>query len=168
VTVSWRSLKSPRVHGFYRFFAFELILALTLLNAKYWFADAACVRQITSWFLLTWSAVLAGHSFYLLWKIGNPRRRSTFSGNLPFENTTKLVRIGAFRYTRHPLYASLLFLVWGVFLKHPSLSGVLLSAAASAFLYCTARVEERENLRVFGDEYMSYMKTTKLFIPYLF
>jgi hypothetical protein len=32
VLLSWRSLRDRRSHGFYRFFAFEAILALILLN----------------------------------------------------------------------------------------------------------------------------------------
>ncbi len=40
--------------------------------------------------------------------------------------------------------------------------------AASAFLTATARVEEAENLDKFGDQYAAYMKTTKIFIPFLF
>jgi protein-S-isoprenylcysteine O-methyltransferase Ste14 len=35
------------------------------------------------------------------------------------------------------------------------------------FLVATARVEEAENLRFFGEEYQEYMKRTKMFVPYL-
>ena len=37
--LSWRSLKDWRSHGFYRFFAFELLAALILLNIPAWFRD---------------------------------------------------------------------------------------------------------------------------------
>ena len=49
--LSWRSLKDLRTHGFYRFFAFELLLALMLLNAQVWFRDPLSARQLVSWFL---------------------------------------------------------------------------------------------------------------------
>ena len=39
--------------------------------------------------------------------------------NLAFENTVKLVEVGLYRFIRHPMYASLLLLAWGAFLKHP-------------------------------------------------
>jgi protein-S-isoprenylcysteine O-methyltransferase Ste14 len=32
----------------------------------------------------------------------------------------------------------------------------------------TARVEERENLRGFGAEYASYLRETRMFIPFVF
>ena len=34
-------------------------------------------------------------------------------------------------------------------------------------LYLTARVEEREMIKRFGKEYVSYMGRTKMFIPYI-
>ncbi len=37
VFISRSSLRAPRSHGFYRFFAWEFILALFLLNANVWF-----------------------------------------------------------------------------------------------------------------------------------
>ena len=49
--LSWRSLSDPRSHGFYRFFAFELLSALILRNAPFWFRDPLSPRQLASWFL---------------------------------------------------------------------------------------------------------------------
>ncbi len=158
--VSWQSLRNPRSHGFYRFFAFESILVLTLLNLEHWFVDPFSVKQIVSWLLLLCSAVLVAHGFYLLHAIGRPR-----SG---IEDTTTLVMVGAYKYIRHPLYSSLLFFAWGVFFKNPSWLGGVLAIAASAFLVATAKVEELENIRNFGADYRIYMNKTKMFIPFLF
>jgi protein-S-isoprenylcysteine O-methyltransferase Ste14 len=105
------------------------------------------------------SLFLGAHGFYLLRVIGKP------SGYI--ENTTVLVKRGAYRYIRHPLYASLLWFAWGVFFKSPSLVGGALALVATGSLMATARVEEGENLRKFGAEYAAYMKETKLFVPFL-
>jgi hypothetical protein len=35
--ISWSSLCHPRSHGFYRFFAWEAILALFVQNMSFWF-----------------------------------------------------------------------------------------------------------------------------------
>jgi protein-S-isoprenylcysteine O-methyltransferase Ste14 len=85
-----------------------------------------------------------------------------------FEKTTTLVTTGVYCYIRHPLYSSLLFLAWGIFFKTPSWLGGLLALTATLCLAATARVEEAENLRFFGDAYRKYMKQTKMFIPFLF
>jgi protein-S-isoprenylcysteine O-methyltransferase Ste14 len=69
---------------------------------------------------------------------------------------------------RHPLYSSLLFLAWGIFFKQVSLTATTLVLVATVSLVATVRVEEAENIQRFGDEYVDYMKTTRMFIPFLF
>ncbi|MBM4167759.1 MAG: isoprenylcysteine carboxylmethyltransferase family protein [Ignavibacteria bacterium] len=160
VAVSWRSFADPLKHGFFRFFAFESLFVLILLNVDHWFVDPFSPVHITSWCLLLASLLLAIHGFSLLFEVGKPKD--------DFEDTTVLVRTGAYKYIRHPLYSSLLIGSWGVFLKDPSQLATALALAASAFLFLTARVEEVENLRKFGQEYESYMKTTKMFVPFVF
>jgi protein-S-isoprenylcysteine O-methyltransferase Ste14 len=76
--------------------------------------------------------------------------------------------VGAYKYIRHPLYSSLLFLAWGVFFKDPSWLGGILALAATIFLVVTAKVEEAEDIRFFGPAYQIYRKQTKMFIPFLF
>jgi len=168
IWLSRGSLCRRDAHGFYRFFAFEAILGLIVMNAPVWFSNPLSPRQLASWGLLLVSLLLAVHGFYLLRKVGEPDRSIEDSTRLGIEKTTHLVRTGAYRFIRHPLYASLLALAWGAFLKSPSWPGVLLTAVATGALYLTARVEERENLRNFGAEYEAYMRETRLFIPYIF
>ena len=157
---SWKPLHDVRSHGFYRFFVFESILALILLNVDYWFRDPFSPLQIVSWLLLIVALLLAIHGFYLLRVIGKP------SGD--FEQTTVLVKRGAYKYIRHPLYSSLLFLAWGTLFKDVSLPGALLVLVATVFLVLTARAEEAENKEKFGSAYADYMKGTRMFIPFIF
>jgi protein-S-isoprenylcysteine O-methyltransferase Ste14 len=157
---SWPSLRSLEVHGFYRFFAWEAILALILVNLRHWFSDPLSPLHLLSWSLLVGSIFLAVHGFRLLRRVGQPQG--------DFENTTRLVVEGAYRYIRHPLYASLLCLAGGAWLKHVVPRSTALFAAAAVFLYATARMEEGENLARFGQEYRDYMRRTKMFIPFVF
>jgi protein-S-isoprenylcysteine O-methyltransferase Ste14 len=170
LAISWRSLRHTRAHGFYRFFAFELILSLILWNAPFWFHDPFSPRQLAAWLLAAVSIGLAVEGFRLLRLIGRPAASAANpSANLPFENTTTLVKVGAYRLIRHPLYASLLALAWSAYLKVPFGPGSLaLTLAASGFLLATAIAEERENLVRFGRAYAEYMAATRRFIPYLF
>ena len=156
---SWPFLRDPRSHGFFRFFAFESTVALILLNVEQWFQNPLSTHQIVSWILLGASLLIAVHGFYLLSKIGKAK-------NYNIEETTALVMVGAYRYIRHPLYSSIFFLGWGAFFKNPSLVGLILVLAISAFTTATAKVEEQENLRKFGAAYAEYMQKTKMFIPF--
>jgi protein-S-isoprenylcysteine O-methyltransferase Ste14 len=167
VLLSWRTFRHPGAHGFYRFFAAEAILALIIVNASAWFADPFTPRQLISWLLLFVSLVLAVHGFVLLHRLGKPKATYDQSADFAFEKTTALIRTGAYKYIRHPLYASLLLLTWGAFLKRVTLVSFLLAAYATAFLVATALAEEKENLVRFGAAYIMYAKTTKRFIPFL-
>ncbi len=168
VKLSWRSLRDVRSHGFYRFFAFELLWALILLNILVWFRDPLSTRQLVSWFLGAASIALAIEGFRLLRIIGRPLPTTARDTNLGFENTTTLVTVGAYRFIRHPLYASLLALAWCGYLKNPrTVSSIVLALGATGFFIATSVAEERENLMRFGADYAAYMKRTRRFIPFL-
>jgi len=77
------------------------------------------------------------------------------------------VKTGVYKYIRHPLYSSLILLGLGAFLKEISLLSTALVILATIFSVMTAMVEEKENLKRFGKEYVSYMKSTKRFLPFL-
>src|SRR5271157_287414 len=167
--LSWRSLKDVRTHGFYRFFAFELLLGLILWNAPLWWRDPFSWRQLASYVLGVVSIGLAVEGFRLLKVIGRPAATRGESANLAFENTTSLVTVGAYRWIRHPLYASLLALAWCAYFKNPSgLASLAMTLGASGFLLGTAVAEERENLKCFGAAYAEYKKRTRRFIPFVF
>ncbi len=87
---------------------------------------------------------------------------------LAFEKTSQLVTSGIYHYIRHPLYSSLLFLTWGIFFKSITLPGVVLTAAATIALILTARADEAECIRFFGENYAAYMRISKRFVPFLF
>ncbi|MFL7814020.1 MAG: methyltransferase family protein [Anaerolineales bacterium] len=154
------TLARPHPYRFTRFLAFESILSLLFLNARGWFTDPFAIHQVISWVLLCGSAVLAGHGFWLIKSQGQP------AGDL--EDTTELITSGAYRYIRHPLYASLILLALGAYFKDPSALGAFLASTAGLGAFLTARTEERFNLERFGDPYREYMGRTKRFIPFIF
>jgi protein-S-isoprenylcysteine O-methyltransferase Ste14 len=161
LVITWRvSLKAGRYHGIYRFFSFESILILVLLNWRYWFDEPFAWHQIISWVLLIGSIVPAVEGFRLLRRVGRPEGQ--------FENTTSLVKVGAYRYIRHPLYASLILLGLGIFFKQLSGIGSVLALVNVGAMVATARWEEKEMVDRFGSEYAAYMQETKMFIPRIF
>ncbi len=167
--VSRANLLAPRSHGFYRFCAWEAILALGLLNWDIWFKDPFTWNQIISWIVLTLAAYLVIVGTILLKRHGRPDPQRDDEQLIAFERTTSLVTSGIYRYIRHPMYSSLLHLGWGIYFKDPSRwPGLVLALLTTAFLVLAARVEEAENTRYFGQVYEAYRRSTKMFIPYLF
>jgi protein-S-isoprenylcysteine O-methyltransferase Ste14 len=99
--------------------------------------------------------------------MGSPNKKRDDHLLLSFEKTTELVTEGVYRYIRHPMYSALLFLSWGAFLKHPTMITVCLIVCSTLFLTNTAKREERENINYFGIAYQEYMKSTNMFIPFI-
>jgi protein-S-isoprenylcysteine O-methyltransferase Ste14 len=167
VWVSRGALRDVRSHGFYRFFAWELMLILLLHNINFWFIDPFSFRQIMSWIALFLSLPLVILGVRMFMRKGKIDREREAPDLLGIEKTTELVTSGIYHYIRHPFYSSLLFLAWGIFLKHISWPSTLLVAAVTVFLTLTAKREEVENIEFFGEEYRVYMQNTKMFIPYI-
>ncbi|MBI5962897.1 MAG: isoprenylcysteine carboxylmethyltransferase family protein [Chloroflexi bacterium] len=169
IYISRASLRAPRSHGFYRFFAWECILGLFLLNVNFWFYKPFAWNQIIAWMLLFVSFIPLGFGIHFLRTKGNPaEKREGDDSLLAFEKTTLLVTSGIYKYIRHPLYSSLLLLTWGILFKHFSQMAFALAIAASVFLVFTAKADEGECIQFFGSDYSEYMRKTKMFIPYLF
>lgn len=168
IYVSRAALRQPRSHGFSRFWAWEAIVALALLNAPVWFRNPFAWHQIISWMLLVASLIPLVFGLRQLRRAEHAEEMRSDAALLGFEKTAELVTSGVYRYIRHPMYSSLLLLAWGIFFKAPSWPGVALAVIATAFLVATAKVEERENTRCFGPIYGAYMRRTKRFIPFLF
>jgi len=163
IIFSWFvSIRQGRHHAFYRFFSFESIALMAILDYKYWFLNPFSVTQIISWILLFACIPVAIIGFVLLVSRGKSK------GVVEFEDTSKLVTTGMYKYIRHPLYCSLLLLGFGVFLKKIETIQIIAVIINTVALYFTARAEEREMIKKFGDQYKEYMKKTKMFIPYLF
>jgi len=167
VWLSRWSLLSPTSHGFSRFFAFEAILALVVLNAPHWFDNAFGVQQILSWLLLFVSIVLVVWGVVLLRHSGRPRPTAEGSPVFEWENTESLVTTGIYRYIRHPMYSSLLFFAWGALLKSVSTMTFVLAVIATLAIAATAKAEEAENVAQFGQDYQNYMRRTRRFVPFL-
>jgi protein-S-isoprenylcysteine O-methyltransferase Ste14 len=166
--LSRKSLLDVRSHGFYRCLAWEAIVVVLLLNLDKWFLRPTSGYQIVSWLLLSCSLLLVVAGAVSLKQLGRPDARRQDAQLFGLEKTTRLVTVAAYRFIRHPLYGSLLFLAWGAFFKDPSPAGASAASAATLFLLATAKAEERENLRYFGPAYAEYVKRTKMFVPFLF
>ena len=160
VLFSWfLSIKYKRYHGIARFFAFESVFILVLLNFRVWFLKPFSILQIISWILLFLSIYVVITGYLLLKRKGKPDSN--------FENTSLLVKSGIYAYIRHPLYLSIFLLGTGVMLKDPASAQLLLSAINLIAVYITARIEENEMITKFGDDYRLYMTESKMFIPFI-
>ncbi len=159
---TWRyAIVVPRRQGPYRFVAFEGITAIVLINYPQWFVDVWSPLQIISFAALAISVCLALVSYVQLKLQGKP------DGH--FEYTTELVTTNLYRWIRHPMYGSLLFLAIGAWLKQPLYwPAAIVFVIVVVALFVTTKAEEQDMIAAFGQRYRDYMKTTKRFVPYIF
>ncbi len=160
ILFSWFvSIRERRYHGIPRFFAFEGLMLLAILQWHDWFRDPFSIQQIFSWLLLLISIYYVYTAVSLYFRHAAPGRN--------FENSTRLVTTGLYHYVRHPMYGSLLILGWGMFLKSLTWQSIVLILVITIALYLTCKIEEREMLKRFGEEYREYMRRTKMWVPWV-
>ena len=160
LVISWPSLRHRHVAGVYRFFGYETTLLLTVLNIAYWAHDAQPVFRLATLALAVIGAGLLAHGISLLHRLGD--------GAFGIDDTRNLVMKGAYRYIRHPIYGGVLFFGWSTFLQDASWLSVALVATMTVFLYAAAKLEERDMLAKFGDDYAQYIQHTRMFILFVF
>jgi protein-S-isoprenylcysteine O-methyltransferase Ste14 len=168
ILVSWRSLFNFQSHGFYRFFSWECILWLFVSNYRYWFVDPFSIQQVIAWILLILAAYVVIAGIAVFKRTGKIDRYRDDKNLLGFEKTTELIETGIYKYIRHPLYASLIYLTWGIYFKHATSGTLVVSLISTLFLYITSRYDEKECIAYFGDKYRDYMTRSKMFVPFVF
>ncbi|WP_373483582.1 isoprenylcysteine carboxylmethyltransferase family protein [Acetobacterium sp.] len=81
--------------------------------------------------------------------------------------TGTLVETGIYKYIRHPQYAGLLLLSFGMMVEWVTLPLLILYPVMVYMYVRLAKKEERDMIEEFGIEYQDYIKRTKMFIPHL-
>jgi len=100
-----------------------------------------------------------------LWAITH-HKRGNFNIQPKLKEGCVLVTSGAYNYIRHPMYTSVILMMFGAWVSTPTLLETLLLFALILVLVLKARREEA--LWCGHDEaYLQYKERTKLFIPYI-
>lgn len=138
-----------------------LLLTLLLMYAFYRWLP---LMEILGWpasyggaFLMVFGATMGVMSAALFKKVD--------TGLVPFDEARVLVTVGFFRYTRNPMYLSMVMLLLGVAI----LSGKLGPFIPIPFFIWIIRNnfilgEERFMEEAFGEEYLSYKKLVRRWI----
>jgi len=100
-----------------------------------------------------------------LWALDH-NKRGNFNIQPKLKEGCKLVTTGAYRYIRHPMYASVITMMLGVLIATPTPLELLFFIALVTVLVLKAKREEKLWSR-HDEAYLSYKKKTKLLIPYI-
>ena len=100
-----------------------------------------------------------------LWAIAH-HKRGNFNIQPKLKEGCVLVTSGAYNYIRHPMYTSVIFMMFGVLVSTPVVLEFVFFMALVFVLVLKAKREEE--LWCGHDEaYIEYKNRTKLFIPYI-
>jgi protein-S-isoprenylcysteine O-methyltransferase Ste14 len=147
-----------------------LIIAVILLIHRLPFFDQA-VRDVRGDVLI--SSPIAGPIGVLLCGLGFglafwARSRLGTNWGMPMsqKENPELVTSGPYAYVRHPIYSGILLAMIGSAVGE-SLVWVLPFVLSGIYLLYSARNEERLMIEQFPNQYPSYMRRTKMLIPFV-
>jgi protein-S-isoprenylcysteine O-methyltransferase len=91
-----------------------------------------------------------------------------FTGDIKARADQPVIRTGPYRFVRHPSYTAGIMMFTGIGLGLGSwFSFVLITIASIATYWYRVTIEERALLDTIGEQYASFMKERKRFIPYI-
>ena len=91
-----------------------------------------------------------------------------FTGDVKASVDQPVIRTGPYHYVRHPSYTAGIMMFTGIGLALGSwFSFLLISIASIATYWYRVTIEERALLGTIGEQYASFMKERKRFIPYV-
>lgn len=79
----------------------------------------------------------------------------------------QLATSGVYAYVRHPQYIGFVLVMFGFLLQWPTVLTLAMFPVLVAMYVHLARVEEREALKQFGDDYRRYMARTPGYFPHI-
>jgi len=91
-----------------------------------------------------------------------------FTGDVKASVDQPVIRTGPYRFVRHPSYTAGILMFTGIGLALGSwFSFLLITIASIATYWYRVTIEERALLGTIGEQYASFMKERKRFIPYI-
>jgi protein-S-isoprenylcysteine O-methyltransferase Ste14 len=118
------------------------------------------------WQYLTVVLILAGLGIRI-WSI--QYLGSLFTPTVQIQESHNLITGGPYSLIRHPSYlGAFLCIISGPILLNSLIGSITAIIAMGTAYYFRIKVEEKKLLLHFGDEYESYRKVTKSFIPFIF
>jgi protein-S-isoprenylcysteine O-methyltransferase Ste14 len=131
-------------------FAFSQVKIALLPDWTFYVGIALMIGGII---LRQWSVAILGNYFSMLVSV---------------QKEQSIVKRGPYRFVRHPSYTGALLTIIGIGLAVQSWGAMLVLVLIFGIVYgYRIHVEENALVTHFGEEYISYMKETKMLIPFI-
>jgi protein-S-isoprenylcysteine O-methyltransferase Ste14 len=94
--------------------------------------------------------------------------KKNFSGRLRIREDHTLIKIGIYRWVRHPAYLGAIVLFLGFPVMLSSVFGFLVMFLIVPLILHRIRLEERMLIERFGSEYEEYTRRSKKLVPFVY
>ena len=94
--------------------------------------------------------------------------RKYFTTNVAIRDDHRIIKSGVYRFVRHPSYSGSIISFFGLGLVFVNwLATIILVVPITIAFMKRIKIEERALENAFGEEYISYRKSTWLLFPWL-
>lgn len=142
------------------------VLGLIAVYAYYASLEKPSLNPEESTPVRIFSMVVMGSGFYLLLKTLQHMTLAEFIG-LRSETAPVLKTDGLYELVRHPMYFSIIIMLFGGLMYAPSYAYLLSACITVIYIYVGASLEEKRLLQQFGKQYEKYRDKTPMLIPFL-
>ena len=132
-----------------------------MLQSRFWAVSPELLRVLAS--VLCFALATA-----LSWTATRALGRQQLRFDAAIGTEHELVRRGPYRLVRHPIYTSMLCVLWGI--GFMAASSLLFVVATAVFLVGTeirVRIEDRLLAARFGEQFKEYRRSTRAYLPLL-
>jgi protein-S-isoprenylcysteine O-methyltransferase Ste14 len=139
----------------------EIVGYTLMLQSRFWAASPELWRVLVSLLCFVLACILSWTATRAL-----GRQHLRFDAAIGTEH--ELVRRGPYRLVRHPIYTSMLCVLWGI--GFMAASPVMFVVATAVFLGGTeirVRTEDRLLAARFGEQFEEYRRSTQAYLPLL-
>lgn len=129
------------------------------------------IRQPQNFALLSRNAIVGLSMFVVgmtiaFWSVGT--LKLNYASSLVIRKSHQLITHGPYRFVRHPIYFGALVALLGVPVFAGSFRGFLTMALLVPMVLIRIKLEEHLLLEAFGETYITYQKTTRKLIPFIY
>ena len=95
-------------------------------------------------------------------------RRSYQLGGLAPRPEDRMVTSGPYRVIRHPMYAAVLMISFGLACLTQSLTGIAVLVVYLVLIHLLIPIEENRLLNAYGESYAAYQRDTRRLVPFVY
>lgn len=140
-----------------------LFAFLMLLIANKRICAPALGEDITFYLALSGTAIIIAGTIVNI--SGRLVLKENWGNQIRIYSGHRLITRGVYRYSRHPLYASIIAMLYGLALLYSNPLVFLLNTVIFIpFMIVRAKQEDRMLAETFGAEYCEYKKRTRMFL----